>query len=139
MGARGWQSPCFSFGGGWEVILLVGVRGFWGAAKRQAVSRCARFFWGECGCCAVLRRERRGEWFGWLGWLIVVIGVRRVIFFMVLNHEGDTGLGTARLYVGVFVVGVVWIPTIPKAGSWGFTFYGGILVHGLEVWVIQAH
>ena len=26
--------------------MVVGVRGFWGAAKPQAVSRCARFFWG---------------------------------------------------------------------------------------------
>jgi len=32
--------------GGWEVFMVVGVRGFWGAAKPQAVSRCARFFWG---------------------------------------------------------------------------------------------
>jgi len=45
---RGLKSPCqWLCSGGWEVFVLVGVRGFWGAAKPQAVSRCARFFfWG---------------------------------------------------------------------------------------------
>ena len=53
----------------------------------------------------------------WLvGWGICVLGWFDIVF-MVLNHEDDTGLGTARLYCilqvlfcgGVFVIwGVVW-------------------------------
>jgi len=41
------------------VFVVVGVWGFWGVAKPQAVSRCARLF-GGVGWCLVLRRKRQG-------------------------------------------------------------------------------
>jgi len=45
-GGGGWQSPCFSFGGGWEVILLVGVRGF-GVPRNRKRCLAALAIFGE--------------------------------------------------------------------------------------------
>ena len=80
--ARGWQSPCFSFGGGWEVFMVIGVRGF-GVPRNRKRCLVALVFLG-------------GVW--------------------LLCGASPRAAGSL-----VRLVGVVWIPTIPKAGSWGFT------------------
>jgi len=54
---------------------------------------------------------------------------RDEIIFMVLNHEDDTGLGTARLYffVGHTVVVGVWMVEIFVFWDWGeYIWLGGV-------------
>jgi len=120
---RGLKSPCqWLCSGGWEVFVLVGVRGFWGAAKPQAVFRCARFFWGRVVGSSLLRRKRRVVvvfWFWMKGCGCGGVGDKRFL-------SGAAKRGGGRGAAEGISCGFAY-PTIPKAGSWGFIFFWGTI------------